>query len=282
MFNDLTAQFQARTSAPSPAWFLLGISTYSPRVTKVQKYLHTFLNEVIKGKQASKERPEKEKDLMDRLLSNDVNGVRRFTESEVIGQTIGFFLAGHHTTFTSATFVILELSRNHAVQMKLKQEISSVTSKLGSPTFETLSEYKYLDSVIREAQRLHSVASTVMRQALTSIEHNGGTIFPKTLIVVNMGGMHRCSKHWEDPNQFKPERWNHPIPPHTFLPFGDGPHSCIGKKLGLIELKMVLISLLSQFSVEIVEGQEINFVTHLTYGLTGLKVRLIPDHPCEE
>ncbi len=57
---------------------------------------------------------------------------------------------------------------------------------------------------------------------------------------------------WPEPLRFRPERWgparaDHRKPgPHEFLPFGGGPHRCIGAGLATTELTVMLKALLQR------------------------------------
>lgn len=63
--------------------------------------------------------------------------------------------------------------------------------------------------------------------------------------------------NWPEPLKFNPDRFLEPIKPGTFLPFGDGPHNCIGFKLALIEVKIFILEILDSFSsLRLLEGQE--------------------------
>ena len=73
----------------------------------------------------------------------------------------------------------------------------------------------------------------------------------------------RLPKYWKDGAMFRPERWleggSRPAP-GTYMPFMIGPRSCVGKKLGLMVVRVVLCKLFSelQFSdvsdIEVVQG----------------------------
>lgn len=54
-----------------------------------------------------------------------------------------------------------------------------------------------------------------------------------TLVWVSMLGLHKDAKYFPDPEKFDPERFNEEQkskrPSFVYLPFGEGPRSCIGK-----------------------------------------------------
>jgi cytochrome P450 len=75
--------------------------------------------------------------------------------------------------------------------------------------------------------------------------------------------------------QFNPVRFLDPIVPGSFMPFGDGPHKCIGFKLAMTKMKIILARMIFEFDLELVEGQSLEVVSTITYGLKdGLMLKL--------
>ena len=60
--------------------------------------------------------------------------------------------------------------------------------------------------------------------------------------------LHHNANYWPNPEKFDPERFNpnneQSYPKFAYLPFGEGPRNCVGKRLALLEAKMTLVAIL--------------------------------------
>lgn len=96
----------------------------------------------------------------------------------------------------------------------------------------------YLDMVIAEILRMYPVLPFLDR--ITTEQYkmpNSDLIVEKgTPIYISMLGIHMDPEYFPDPLTFDPERFNdenkRSRPSSVYFPFGDGPHVCIGKKIG--------------------------------------------------
>lgn len=82
-------------------------------------------------------------------------------------------------------FILYELSKHSEVQQKLFQEIKSSTSENGEVTNETLSMAIYLQAVINETLRFHTIAPFIERQLSSDVEiskYGKISVFSKTNI----------------------------------------------------------------------------------------------------
>ncbi|KTF88450.1 hypothetical protein cypCar_00041718 [Cyprinus carpio] len=87
----------------------------------------------------------------------------------------------------------------------------------------------------------------------------GGHSVPKgTRVLVNMWAIHHDPKHWDEPEQFRPERFldasGRRVTPSSFLPFGAGPRVCVGESLARIELFLFASRLLQRFHFSVPPG----------------------------
>src|SRR3546814_20003264 len=68
-----------------------------------------------------------------------------------------------------------------------------------------------------------------------------------------------CSSDLPDAEAFNPDRWDNlkgeAAGAYAFQTFHNGPRVCIGKQLTMVEMKVILVELVSRFRVEAAEGR---------------------------
>ena len=69
--------------------------------------------------------------------------------------------------------------------------------------------------------------------------------------MINVQGVHHTPSIWPEPFVYRPSRFEVQPQPYTFLPFVDGPRSCLGQFLSLLESKVVLSTLLKRYRFEL-------------------------------
>ncbi|KAI5082339.1 hypothetical protein GOP47_0002082 [Adiantum capillus-veneris] len=107
--------------------------------------------------------------------------------------------------------------------------------------------------ILLESLRLYTPATLLAREAFSSIKV-GDLEIPKGLSVwVPVLAIHHDKTIWgEDADEFKPERFSEGVAkacknPMAFMPFSFGPRNCVGQNFAMMEAKIVLCMLLSQF-----------------------------------
>lgn len=169
------------------------------------------------------------------------------------------------TTFTAGTRNVAELvaavlflcTKTPEVMQKLQSEISEFLEKSHSEFhLADVNLCIYLDLVIKETLRLYPSVPLFIREVIpgNSVVLGEYSIPENTQIFISSWAFHRNSKYWQNPNEFVPERFESTLPPFHYFPFGAGPRQCIGMSFTLICAKVMLITILAQYSLELEIG----------------------------
>lgn len=109
-----------------------------------------------------------------------------------------------------------------------------------------------LQSSISEALRKYPTIATLHRIANTDYTMPDGAILPKgTFIIIPSYAIHHDPEIYPLPENFDPERFSEEgrqtRHPYSYLPFGEGPRICVGLRFGMMQAKIGLAMLLSNF-----------------------------------
>nr|XP_043627468.1 alkane hydroxylase MAH1-like [Erigeron canadensis] len=233
-----------------------------------------------------------EEDKETRLLTSLVRGFegqngtsgdpRKFLKDTILN----LMIAGRDTTSTALSWFFYLLAQNPRIEKKIRQEIEY---QLGGREWQSLGAKElgglvYLHGGICEALRLYPpVAFEHKSPSEPDILPSGHVVDKHTRIILSFYSMGRMEEMWgDDCMDFKPERWfsqrgiKHQ-PSYKFTAFHAGPRTCLGKEMGLIQMKMVASVIIYHYSVELVEGHKVRPSDSIILQMKhGLKVRLFP------
>ncbi|KAM9325072.1 LOW QUALITY PROTEIN: cytochrome P450 26C1 [Gastrophryne carolinensis] len=126
------------------------------------------------------------------------------------------------------------------------------TCQLGL-SLETIKGLHYLDCVVKEVLRLLPPVSGGYRTALQTFELDGYQIPKGWSVMYSIRDTHETAAIYQnaesfDPNRFSAERDEGKASRFSYIPFGGGVRSCIGKELAQIILKLLAIELVGSAS----------------------------------
>jgi hypothetical protein len=150
------------------------------------------------------------------------------SDLEVRDQIVTLIAAGYETTSGAMAWAIFNLLRHNGVWERAREDDD------------------YLTNVVNETLRLYPPAVVSARVAAQPFEFAGKQIKEGTFLLYSPYVTHRLAEVWPDPLRFDPDRWERKPAPHEFLPFGGGPHRCIGAGLATTELTVMLKALLQR------------------------------------
>ncbi|KAI8980477.1 cytochrome P450 [Pilobolus umbonatus] len=222
------------------------------------------IDEMIAKKRESiheiSDKPNNQKDLLTLMLETESGTEKKLTLNEMKSNIVAFFFAGQETTASALSSTVLQLARNKDIQRKAREEVLRImgddpVDKI--PTSEQLREMEYLDCIIKETLRLCSPAITSTTRLIAKDTILNGVLLPQGhRIQINFLNIHMDSQLWEDPFEYRPERFMNKSSVQgkeelKWLPFGYGPHTCLGMNFSITEQRVFICMLLRKFEWEL-------------------------------
>ncbi|XP_015114682.1 cytochrome P450 6k1 [Diachasma alloeum] len=243
---------------------------------RVSKFLRSALWEAITNREKCGVKRHDLIDLLIELKNQDVNNpdksIFAFEGDNIVAQAAVFFTAGFETSSTPLSFTLYELALHPKIQDRLRKEITDAVEESGGEiTYDMIVKLPYLDMVLSESLRKYPPLPILDRVADSDYRVPGSDLVIEkgTPVFVSLFGLHYDPKYHENPEKFDPERFsdaNKETTKKAWYAFGDGPHVCIGLRLGLLQSKMGLISILQKYEVYPCEKTAIPMKFH-TQGL---------------
>lgn len=167
------------------------------------------------------------------------------------------YVAGVDTTFTTTSVLCLALLMHPEVQRKAQAEIDTVIGPGRLPTISDLENLPYLQAVVKEVTRWHTVVPFSLPHAAAQEDVYKGLKIPaKTLIFSNAWAILHDPEIFEDPMEFRPERYlkDGKIDPGVLDPeevaFGFGRRICPGRHMSSVTIPLIFASILAFFDVQ--------------------------------
>ena len=247
---------------------------------KCLNIVHNFTIEVINESIASRKNSvvsetenKKKKVFIDVLLDMydkgeiDVDGIREEVDT--------FMFGGHDTTSSALSWTLYEIGRHPEIQEKLHEEIDSVSSNESS-LMDKVRMLKYMECVIKESLRLHPPAPGFGRMIQKDMVVNNNIIPSGTMILVDIYSVHLNPAYWDQPTVFNPARFQSEEflkrNPYCYIPFSAGPRNCIGQKFAMLEEKVFIYTILSNFTIKSTQTPDeietgVDLISHSVNGI---------------
>uniref|UniRef100_A0A8R7NVJ0 Cytochrome P450 93A3 n=1 Tax=Triticum urartu TaxID=4572 RepID=A0A8R7NVJ0_TRIUA len=241
-------------------WDLQGLSR---RTRDVHAKFDALLESMIKTKEKEEVADKANaKDLLDFLMdaAADPAAEVKLTRDSIKAFILDIFTARSDTTAITVEWMMAELLNHPDCLQKLRTELDAVVGRsrlVGEPD---VAQMPYLQAVLKEILRLRPPAVFAQREALQPIHVRGYTIPVKTSVFFNIFTIGRDAAWWEEPLEFRPERFmpggaGEGVDPKgqqlQLMPFGSGRRACPGMGLAMQAVPAFLAALVQCFDWEV-------------------------------
>ncbi|KAL1734779.1 cytochrome P450 [Schizophyllum commune] len=183
------------------------------------------------------------------------HGLTREQMSELAG---AIYEAGSETTSSTLQTMVLLFAAFPEVQALLQQEIDSVVGEGRLPEAQDAEHLPYLNAIIQETHRFHTVTPLAIPHRATKDPHYKGYLIPEgATIFGNLYGLFHDPDLFDEPYTFNPDRYmltEHGTKPgvddsafRNTLIFGFGRRICPGMHLANVSVALAAMKLLWAF-----------------------------------
>ncbi|XP_021858637.1 cytochrome P450 736A117-like [Spinacia oleracea] len=247
------------------------------RLEKVAQQLDSFLEKPIHEQQVhlNTKTNIEDKSFVDILLEDDDLAL-----DSIKAVVLDMFAAGVDTIYTLVEWVIVELLRHPEEMRQVEEEVrKQMKGKDRRVSDDDLKDLSYLKAVIKEALRMHPPGPLlVFRESLKDTKVNGFNIDAETLVIINAWAIQNDPMFWEEPGEFRPERFMNGGSSSSFdfkgqdfqyIPFGSGRRSCPGVPFAIANAELMIATLMFEFDLKLPDGCEMLDMAEIA----GLTVR---------
>jgi len=217
---------------------------------------------------------EKRDDLLSLLLAaRDAEGDGKgMSDQQVHDEAMTLFLAGHETTANALTWALYLLASHPEAAVPMRGELDAAFPDDRLPTIEDIGQLPATRRFISETLRLYPPIWISARAAVRDhrLTQGGYRIPAGSLVIFSQCVLHTDPRWWPDadpfafdPERFLPEREAN-RPRYAFLPFGTGPHACIGESFAWTEMLLAMAFLVRRWTFSPVSDENIEPAPLLT------------------
>jgi cytochrome P450 len=200
-----------------------------------REFVHSYVGEIV---DEWRNRSSHQASLMDFMVESPADGPEVTTS--LTSQVAVFLQAGMETTGSLVAWSLLMLSKHPHYWDYLRRDLDSE----GTLSAMEVIRLPHIKRFIDETLRLYPSAWLLPRIASEGVVMEGVTIPGGARVIVSPWVTHRAPTYFDDPQSFRPERWEEgaspPLVRGAYFPFGLGKRICIGEHYGKLSTALVL------------------------------------------
>ena len=200
-----------RMLAPIPYWRWVRLPAdrkLDAAMTEVLKLVNSLVAEARARVAANATEPPKAANLLDAMITAQSDDAARFTDGEIVGNTLTMLLAGEDTTANTLTWMMHLMAEHSVVQDKMKAEVDRVLGAVERPKdYASVELLRYVEATAHEAMRLKPVAPFLALETNRDTVIGDVRVRKNTGIYLLTGHAAVTQSNFADPRAFRPERW---------------------------------------------------------------------------
>ncbi|RLN09855.1 abscisic acid 8' [Panicum miliaceum] len=185
------------------------------------------------------------------LLASFLDDREALTDAQIADNVIGVIFAARDTTASVLTWMVKFLGDHPSVLKAVIDEQEEIARSKRSPdeplTWADTRRMRMTNRVIQETMRVASILSFTFREAVEDVEYQGYLIPKGWKVLPLFRNIHHSPDHFPCPEKFDPSRFEVAPKPNTFMPFGNGTHSCPGNELAKLEMLVLFHHLATKY-----------------------------------
>ncbi|XP_056396214.1 cytochrome P450 2G1-like isoform X2 [Hyla sarda] len=190
-----------------------------------------------------------------KMEKEKINPKSEFHLTNLVNSTLQIFFAGVDTTSTTLTYSLLILLKYPDVLAKVHKEIDKVIGRDRCPKIQDRNQMPFTDAVIHEIQRfIDLVPMGIPRKTTRDITYRGYSIPMNTNVYPMLSSVLKDPTCFLYPNEFNPKNFlddNGQFKKNeAFIPLATGKRICLGESLVRMELFIILVSIIQNFTLK--------------------------------
>ncbi|XP_074288066.1 cytochrome P450 71A25-like [Silene latifolia] len=263
-FSEALGSFCLQDFIPWLGWIDY-ISGVERKADKVAKALDGFIESIVEehsGRVELKGGSDDGQDLVEVLLQIQKENSSSLPKESIKAILLDMVAGGTDTTFTLLEWVMTELLMHPHAMKQLQDEVRHATQSKQHVDEDDLKDMKYLKSVIKETLRLHPPLPLLLpRESSQDTIIKGYNIPARTQVIINAWAIHRDPANWENPDEFRPERFLNSALDYkgqdlSYIPFGAGRRGCPGVLFAIMDAEFAVANLVHEFDWKLPAGEQ--------------------------
>ncbi|KAF8787690.1 cytochrome P450 2C15-like isoform X1 [Argiope bruennichi] len=178
-----------------------------------------------------------------------------FTVINLRGNLFILFVAGQDSTVASVGWLLLLMAKFPDVQQRICDEIDKAIGRDGTVYYGDRNKLPYTTATMLEMMRWVAINPLFPpRYVLDTFTFNGYTIPKGAHIICNSWAMLHDPRYFEDPMEFKPERFlseeGKCVKRDGYGPFSFGKRNCPGEGIAMMSMYLYFVSIMQKFKIK--------------------------------